>query len=240
VYPDNGAFRRIEEPAWSPTGDRVAFVGVRSGGERDVFVATLTNRDDMPAGILGAKVRRLTNDPAADEFPAWSPDGSTIFYDNAGDKAVDDSGFSPTQEIWSVPASGGAPRRLTHDRIADVQPDVGPDGTLAYWHGGEIRVMDPSGSNQRRLQPIPHGLWFNPRWSPDGRSLALLRFADDRATFAPRRGVADDLPLLEVVVVNLVTGKVKQVGPRVASDVNPVSWMPDGSALLIDRFDDGA
>jgi Tol biopolymer transport system component len=241
VYPAHGgSFRRIEEPRWSPTGDRIAFVGVRARGERDIFVADLTSsRGAAPAGLIGAKVRRLTEDPALDEFPAWSADGSTIFYDNAGREPVDDSGFSPTQEIWSVPASGGAPRRLTHDGTPDVQPDVAPDGTVAYWHGGEIWVMDPSGSNQRRLEAVRDGLWFNPRWSPDGSKLALLRFADGRATMPPRPGVPDDLPLLEVVVVDLATGKVTQVGPRVASDVNPVSWTPDGSALLIDRFDDG-
>ena len=45
---------------------------------------------------------------------------------------------------------------------------------------------------------------------------------------------------MQVVVVKLATGHVLTVGPRVASDVNPVSWTRDGSALLIDRYDDGA
>ena len=45
---------------------------------------------------------------------------------------------------------------------------------------------------------------------------------------------------MQVVVVKLATGHVLTVGPRVASDVNPVSWTPDGSALLIDRYDSGA
>jgi hypothetical protein len=50
----------------------------------------------------------------------------------------------------------------------------------------------------------------------------------------------EDWPLLKVVVVDLASGVVSEVGPRVASDYNPVSWMPDGSALLINRFDDGS
>jgi len=36
------------------------------------------------------------------------------------------------------------------------------------------------------------------------------------------------------------TGDVTTVGPRVASFYNPVSWTPDGTALLINRYDDGS
>ena len=43
-----------------------------------------------------------------------------------------------------------------------------------------------------------------------------------------------DPRLLGVYRYNVLT-----VGPRVASDLNPVSWTPDGSALLIDRYDAG-
>ena len=44
-----------------------------------------------------------------------------------------------------------------------------------------------------------------------------------------------DLPLLDVVIVDLETGAIHSVGAQVASDVNPPSWTPDG-ALLIDRY----
>jgi hypothetical protein len=39
--------------------------------------------------------------------------------------------------------------------------------------------------------------------------------------------------------VDLATGEITLVGPRVAADVNPVSWTSDGSALLINRYDAG-
>ena len=71
--------------------------------------------------------------------------------------------------------------------------------------------------------------------------LAVLRYDDsERASFKPRPLRPADLPLMQVVVVKLATGHVIAVGPRVASDVNPISWTPDGSALLIDRYDDGS
>ena len=236
VYVDG--VHRISEPVWSPSGDRIAFTGVKDQGNRDIFVVTLEHPDGSNAE---GRALRLTDDPARDEFPAWSADGSTIFYDNGGANAPDDSGFSSTQEIWSVPADGGAPQRLTHNAEADVQPDVSSAGTVAFWHDGEIWTMDEGGSDQHRLAVVPANTGFNPRWSPDGTMLALLRYDDSgRAFFTPRPLRPDDLPLMEVVVVKLATGHVLTVGPRVASDVNPVSWTRDGSALLIDRYDDGA
>ena len=172
VYVDGGV-ARVSEPVWSPGGDRIAFSGVHEKGNRDIFVATL----ERPFGAYNeVRAVRLTDDPADDEFPAWSADGSTIFYDNLGEFVLDHSGFSPTQEIWSVAANGGAPRRLTHDSAPDAQPDVSSDGTVAYWHDGKIWTMNQDGSDQRRLAAVPAHTGFNPRWSPDGTMLALLRY----------------------------------------------------------------
>ena len=228
--------REVEQPVFSPDGNQIAFTGVsRKDGNRDIYVAELRQ-----GAVINAVARRLTSDPAIDEFPAWSPDGSTIFYDNGGAEPVDDSGFSSTQEIWSVPADGGTPQRLTNNDTADTQVDVAADGTVAFWRDGDIWTMDQRGTNQRRLKAVPSGTGFNPRWSPDGTMMALLRYdPTERASFDYRRGRPADLPLLEVVVVDLATGKVTKVGPRVAADFNPVSWTPNGSALLINRYDAG-
>jgi Tol biopolymer transport system component len=239
IYLDPGLhIDQIEEPVWSPDGSQIAFVGLsREDGNRDIYVADL--RYDNNALISGAG-RRLTSDPGVDEFPAWSPDGSTIFYDNGGAEPLDDSGFSITQEIWSVSVDGGVPQRLTNNKVADAMPDVAADGTVAFWRAGEIWTMDRQGGNQERLKAVPGETGFNPRWSPDGSMMALLRFDPASVVYiSDLHGRPEGMPTLEVVVVDLATGEVTTVGPRVAADFNPVSWMPDGSGLLINRYDAG-
>jgi Tol biopolymer transport system component len=229
----DGSHRVIEHPTLSPDGTRLAFVGVRVDGTRDIYVAPL-ERSTGPNPVIGARAERLTTDPADDTFPAWAADGSTIYYENAGSEPLDDSGFSSTQEIWSVPAEGGTPTQLTDNAVPDSQPDVGPDGSIAFWRSGDIWTMGPAGDEQRTLDGVRLGLGFNPRWSPDGTKLAMLVYKG-RAHLRTSLGGLLDLPLLDVVVADLETGGIHYVGAQVASDVNPPSWTPDG-ALLINRF----
>ena len=57
------------QPAWSPDGQKIAFVSDRTG-DAEIFVM---NAD-------GTDVVQLTNNPAADVEPSWSPDGKSIAF----------------------------------------------------------------------------------------------------------------------------------------------------------------
>ena len=59
--------------AISPDASKVAFEGLTTG-----------NADIYVVGVDGTGLRRLTTDPATDQYPQWSPDGTTIVYDNSG------------------------------------------------------------------------------------------------------------------------------------------------------------
>jgi Tol biopolymer transport system component len=238
VYPNDGpALESAAGFAWSPDGRRLAFSATGADGNVDIYVLDAVLTSSNPP-MTGGAVRRLTTDPRHDEFPAWTPDGNWILYDNSGSTPLDDSGFSPTQEIWRVSADGGSPKRLTDNADADSQPDVAADGTVAYWHGGDIWTMTQTGQDQQPLARVPAELGFNPRWSPDGSKIAVLVYdPSERAHMDLRLRLPGSLPLLKVFVVDLASGTVSEVGPRVPSDVNPVSWTPDGSALLVYRYD---
>lgn len=226
---------RVQNLKWSPDGRRLAYADADEAGNFDIYVMDVAPQSN---GSFGGDVQRLTTDPATDEFPAWTPDGTTILYDNAGAEPLDDSGFSPTQEIWKVSANGGEPVRLTTNDAWDSMPDVAPDGTVVYANGDGIWTMGLDGTDQRRINPFSAGL--NPRWSPDGSRLVVLEYdPSERAELPAELGHFTDYPLLKILVLDVEAGTVTNTGQRVASDVNPASWTADGEALLINRYDDG-
>ena len=228
-----GTFPADAALAWSPDGTRLAYVS-----DGDVYVLTVGGAD---------RPLRLTTDSKLDEWPAWSPDSRTIYYINQGATDLDENAISPTQELWRVPATGGAPKRITHNDVSELQPDLGHDGSMLIWHGGGILAIDPANGQTSDFRNtgdgavISIGDGWNPRMSPDGSKIAVLTFRGDRAApLDPSLGIPFDLPAMDVVVIDVKTGTNSTVGPRVAAFWNPVSWLPDGSALLINRFDDGS
>jgi hypothetical protein len=56
--------------AWSPDGSQLAFSGVMDGPSADIYLY------DVQSG----KITRVSEDPAQDFAPSWSPDGNHIFY----------------------------------------------------------------------------------------------------------------------------------------------------------------
>ncbi|MEZ4704745.1 MAG: hypothetical protein R3A11_06105 [Bdellovibrionota bacterium] len=58
------------DPAWSPKGDKIAFAGMDTDGDFDIFTVN----------IDGTNMERLTYDTKNNEEPAWSPDGNFILF----------------------------------------------------------------------------------------------------------------------------------------------------------------
>ncbi len=204
-----------EMPAWSPDGERIAFEGTTTDENKDIYV--------MEAD--GSNVRRLTDDPAQDVFPRWSPDGATIAYSNVGTRPADDSQFSVTADIWTVPSGGGEPTRLTTNPGPDTHPDYSPDGNLIAFHRRyEIWVMKSDGSQQERV--LRSEAAVTPRWSPDGTMLAYSTYDDGS------NGPVG-LPLVIVNVIDLRTGEHHRVGDvHMVTDLNTPIWWSNTELLV--------
>jgi eukaryotic-like serine/threonine-protein kinase len=158
-----GSDRRAFDPALSPDGKMIAYVGEDDDGRLNLFAG-------RTAG--GGRVR-LTSEEAVEEHPRFSPDGERILFTRRR------PGAAP--ELCIVPALGGdVVVALTNavdgawsgdgTRIAFIQADSA---------GKRIALVTAraDGSDRRTLLPSDGVYPFlrNPAWSPDGMTLAIVR-----------------------------------------------------------------
>jgi Tol biopolymer transport system component len=210
--------------AISPDGTRVAFEG-QADGNTDIWVV---NSD-------GTGLLRLTDDPATDQYPTWSPNGTTIAYDNAGAREhLDDPQFSKTAEIFSVPADGGSPTQLTHNGWFDAAPSYARDGkTIVDESWGGLSLMQADGTQLQKLR-VPTSTAFTPRFSPDGRTIAFSYVVDRNRPTTQLGREFGDWGLCLVALVDPRTGqvtKLRNIG--MATDRNTPQWVDDGHLLIM-------
>jgi dipeptidyl aminopeptidase/acylaminoacyl peptidase len=135
--------------AWSPTGDRVAFVST-AGGTADVYLWS-------PADTL----TRVVAGAAYDGDPAWSPDGSRIVFVTARDGNL---------ELYTLTLTSGQLTRLTNSPGVDYFPTWLPDGRIVYVGSiGDTRRLfwlDPDRPAETHEIPLPAGEARNPAALP--------------------------------------------------------------------------
>jgi len=145
-----------------------------AGAGQVVFSSTRDgNYEIYVANADGSGPSRLTNHPAEDRFPAWSPDGTRIAF-------VSDRDGNP--EIYVMNADGSSPTRLTSDSALDGLPAWLPDGRRILFvrrraDGAQLYLMNADGSN---LAQLTHGpaVHFMPAVSPDGAKIAFTSNLD--------------------------------------------------------------
>ena len=106
--------RTIEDPQISPDGKQIAFV-VRE----DNLTQGTGNSEIYVIRTDGTRLRRLTNNPATDNTPRWSPDGRSILFLSTRKNG---------SQAWSIPEDGGEPRQLTNFSAGVGDPNWSPDG----------------------------------------------------------------------------------------------------------------
>jgi Tol biopolymer transport system component len=160
---------RAGTPGRAATPDANRTATPRSSADLLVFERRIGGNLDLytvPAG--GGVERRLTDDPADDSLPRWTPDGRAIVFA---------SNRTGNWQLWEMPAGGGAARRLRANAARELEADPSPDGKsvafLSNLDGPEsLWVMDRATGRARVLvRQGARTILGNPSFSPDGHRL---------------------------------------------------------------------
>ncbi len=155
-----------------------------------------------------------------------SPSGSEFLVVNLADRRRTSYADDDLPSLWRIAVPSGSPRPVGDLRARESS--WSPDGrTIACAMGSDLYLVDPDGSNARKLTSLP-GEPFYLRWSPDSKR---LRFS-----------VADPHRNASILwQVDLVSKAVAPVLPDSmnSNEVLPGGWTPDGRYFFFTALGDG-
>jgi Tol biopolymer transport system component len=211
---------KAENAAISPDGKTVVYV-VREGGQRSLWIRQVaTNSNVQIVAPTESFIGRQT----------FSPDGNYVYYYGQDKENLKGA-------LFQVAAFGGTPRRILTDIGGPIT--FSPDGSrIAFLRNdnagsGEDRLMlaNTDGTNERQLTMRKGDKFFGYgglAWSPDGKVIA-----SSVGTYVG--GLH-----FNIVTVDVETGEQKELNSRKFADGGRISWLADGSAMLMNGTDQGA
>jgi TolB protein len=211
--------RRGNAPAWSPDGQRIAFLSATK-----LYVA---NAD----GSGHRTLTRLERDGGLASL-AWSPDGRKLLF------LVEpiNRGCGYCSRLYVLNADGSGLRDVTRKLGGSRGPGAGPASDPVWSPDGRriafvrrntrlgVYVINADGSGVRNLTPKPMGAAYAaPTWSPDGRTIAFAGERDGNS---------------EIYLMNADGSGQRNLTLDPAYDGDP-GWSPDGTKITFVSNRDG-
>jgi tricorn protease len=182
----------------------------------------------------GGSATRLTSGTGIESNPVFSPDGATVAFTGEYDGNVD---------VYTIPASGGIPKRITYHSSADYAIGWTPDSKRVIFRSNResysrFTQLFSVSRDGGLAEPLPLPMAFSGAFSPDGQRMAYAPLDGGQFGRTPDRFVAwkryrgGEASYLWIVNFrDLSTEKI----PRADSnDINPM-WIGNQIYFLSDR-----
>jgi TolB protein len=221
-------------PSWSPDGSKILFSRSAVDPVDDRCIPGTPHDFRCPTDIHvmdadGSNVVRLTDDPAGEFMPVWSPDGGLIAFAREGDLVA-----GTYEAIFTMRPDGTNVRQVSSaSGGSDFWPTWSPDGTQLVFaairrEDWGIWAVDADGSNERLiLGGTGAGYVDNPVWSPDGSliafvgNLAVDDYSPEDALYVMRPDGTDVTPIADAPSIGVAGDIAWQPIPPVGESFEP-------------------
>jgi len=195
--------------------------------------------DLYTVSVSGGIARKLTNNVGYESFARFSPDGSKIAFTGQ---------YDGNTEVFTIPAQGGVPQRVTYTATLgrdDVSDRMGPNNIVIGWTPdgksiiyrsrkqsfndfiGQLFKVSIDGGLSEEL-PLSTGGFCS--YSADGKKLAFNRvFREFRTWKYYKGGMADDIRIFD-----FDTKEIKDITNTINQEIEPM-WIGDEIYFLSDR-----